>query len=322
MKRAGRRGRGFTLVEMLAAMAVMAMLFVVIYGVVQQTGNAWKGTTAKIEAFQDARTAFDALTRSLGQATLNTYYDYDNEPAPKRYLRKSDLHFRSGTLLAPGQVGQALFFQAPLGYSDAGKFDRLGSLNALGFYVTFASEANLPGFLDGLGTNKPANPGRFRLLEFAQPTQNLAVFSSADWFETAFKADHPPVHQLAENVIVLVILPRMAISDGTSVPLTGNFEYDSRAGAASDPQSRTAHQLPPLVEVVMVALDEKSAARLGAAPTAADVGLAGLFEDSSTADQLDLDLAELEKRLAAKGFTWRVFRSVVALSNSKWSGSL
>jgi uncharacterized protein (TIGR02599 family) len=309
------RSGGFTLVEMLAAGAVMAILFVVIYGVMQQTGNAWRGTNAKIEAFQDARTAFDAVTRSLSQATLNTYYDYDSEAEPTRYLRKSDLHFRSGRDLAPGLIGHGVFFQATLGYSDKGKFDRLGSLNGLGFYVTFGSEQGRPAFVQTLGGNQPANPKRFRLMQWAQPTQSLAVYEDTAWFADSLGAANPPVHELAKNVIALVILPRA----GESSSLTPDYEYDSRAGASANPQPVTAHQLPPLVEVVMVVLDEASAERLGDAPSASDLGLDGLFLDSSSLERLDADLAELERRLAEKRLTWRTFRTTVALPNSKWS---
>lgn len=322
-RRKADEGRAFTIIELLAATAVMAIIMVVIFGITQQIANAWRSTNSRVEAVQGARAAFDILTRTLGQATLNTYYDYDDLTNPTRYRRNSDLQFIAGKALVPSQVTQAVFFQAPLGYSNKASFEHLDSaLNSTGFYIQYGADPLRPAFLDALGSNKPATRHRFRLMQFFQPTQNLSVYADAGstgWFTAALASSDPPVHQIAENVIALVILPQASSLDGNPAPLVSDYEYDSTKGASSSPQPATAHQLPPLVEVVMVVIDEPSAQRLGNPASAPDVGLDGLFLDSSSEAKLENDIAELERRLSVKNIGYRVFRTKVPLPGAKWS---
>ena len=68
--RSFKRG-GFTIVELLATMAILAVIVTVIFGITQQTANAWKSTSSKIDSFQASRAAFESITQSLSQATLN-----------------------------------------------------------------------------------------------------------------------------------------------------------------------------------------------------------------------------------------------------------
>ena len=120
--------------------------------------------------------------------------------------------------------------------------------------------------------------------------------------------------QIAENVIALVILPKVSSQDtATGVAnIASQYEYDSRDTG----KSATLNQLPPLVEVVMVAIDEVSARRLENGSSAVDFGVSGLFRDAS---MLDADLKTLEGKLADKNVKYQVFRTTVALRNSKWS---
>ena len=66
---------GFTLTEILVATAILAIIIGILFSMTQQTGKVWKNTTGKVEVFRTARNAFEAMTRTLSQATLNTYYD-------------------------------------------------------------------------------------------------------------------------------------------------------------------------------------------------------------------------------------------------------
>lgn len=329
------RGGGFSLVEMLVALAILAMILAFIFGITQQVGTVWKNSSGKIESFQGARAAFESMTRSLGQATLNNFYDYDDPNAPTAYVRKSALHFVCGKSLVPGQVAHAVFFQAPLGYTQAAAAQGLGTLlNACGYYVRYGDDLSRPSFL------APATPRyRFRLMQYLQPAENLGVYVYAPlgganaykWF-TADLAATPPanLYPLAENIVALVVLPALSILDrtasGSAAPLAPAYEYDtldaSKAGAAS------ANQLPPLLQVAMVAIDEPSALRLGngaAAPNFLQGPSGVLFTDST---RLGQDLQALGNNLdAAPGnaagnrvrLNYRVFQSEVALRNAKWS---
>lgn len=314
---------------MLAAAAILTVILTVIFGITQQTGNAWRSTSAKIDAFQGARAAFENITQTLGQATLNVYYDYydaqgDRRTAanaatfvPAAYGRYSDLHFLSGKALAPGQITHSVFFQTPAGYSDAAPLEGMNTLlNACGFFVTHGRDPARPAFLDDL-PQPPPDKYRHRLMQFLQPSQELAVLATPSgslWLTDALDGPAVPVRQIAENIVALIVRPRRADRD-SGAPLAPLYEYDSRTGT-SVPQAATQHQLPPLVDIIMVAIDENSARRLENGSTPPDLGLASLF---STEANLEIDLATLETTLNTRHITYRIFRTTVPLRNAKWS---
>lgn len=323
------RPRGFTLIELLVAVTIFSLILLVIFGLTQQASNAWRSTSSKIEAFQDARAAFDTINEKLSQATLNTYYDYLDASGnsrnaalaagntanfiPASYGRYSDLHFISGKSLVLSQAGHALFFQTPAGYSASQSYGQMDTLlNACGFYVGFEKDPSRPAFLDDLA-NSPPDRYRYRLFQMLQPSEKLSVYASGTgntWVQNAL-SDPANRTQLAQNVIALVILPKASAEDATT-PIADQFEYDSRD--KSKPAS--FNQLPPLVEVVMVAIDENSARRLDSGSSAPDFGVSALFKQASS---LDSDLKTLEGQLSDKRINYRIFRTTVPLRGAKWS---
>jgi uncharacterized protein (TIGR02599 family) len=249
MKR--RASRGFTLVELLVSTTIVLVITVMLVTATSQTGVLWSRTKAKVEQFREARTGFDTLTQRLSQATLNTYWDYDNPTLPTKYQRRSELRFTSGqadTLLGPEGTNQRLthcvFLHAPLGFTavqtkaGAVETDKTGQgfrgldnlLNCWGYFVQFGSDQNYrPSFLSG--STIPLR-WRFRLMEFALPTESLATynltsggpssgtpkaytFNKTDWFTQPLSQtvkggnNGSTVHSLAENIIALIIMPRL-----------------------------------------------------------------------------------------------------------------
>jgi len=317
----------FTLLEMLVGMVVLGLLMMLLLSAVELSSRVFRSLNQKVDAFQDARFAFDLLTRNLSQATLNTFWRQDDPENPSRFMRESDLHFlvqpAGDRGLVPGSpgAGQAIFFQAPLGTtSQPESFGGLSSaLNSLGYFVDFRAVPQ-PGI-----TSSPA-PFRYQLVQFKSPTEEMRAFSTResggmDWIDPTEHAKS--IFPVAANVIALVLWPRRADGDPTTAPLTSDFRYDSRANATANPQPLTAHQLPPVVEVVMVAMDEESAERLTSGsrpPDAVRNALQGRFL-SSAPDRIEADLVELEKALSAEGIRYRVFRTAVPLRESKWSES-
>ena len=98
-----RRVVGFTLLELMVSMVVLALLMLVVFNMLETTTKAWSQSTERVQTFKEARVAFEGLTRRIGQAMLNTYFDYKYSRVPPRptdrpsgYERKSDLHFISG----------------------------------------------------------------------------------------------------------------------------------------------------------------------------------------------------------------------------------
>ena len=177
-----REQLGFTLVELLVSMLILVMLMIAlvqITGTIQRTTSQ---TTAKIDQFREARDAFEAITRRLSQATLNTYNDIDpSNVVGGQYVRASELRFISGnaqTLIGSASSAShpthAVFFQAPFGYVNDSSFAQMETLlNTWGFFIEWGSDANLrPSFLP---TSIPLQ-WRFRLMEMAEPSDSLSVY--------------------------------------------------------------------------------------------------------------------------------------------------
>lgn len=353
--------RGFTLLEILVSMVVLIGIVAIIFGMVQQTSNLWTSTSSKIESFSNARAAFDAMTRTISQATLKTYYDYMDGPIgtgtwvstesvngslgtpPYTYTRRSDLHFICGqasTVLGNTFVNQTsaietpithcIFFQSPLGRSTLYPTQQQ-LLNACGFYVAYGPDPNVPSFLPSMFASRY----RYRLMEFVQPSESLSVYTgtgatTTSWFTTPIVTNYDSNSNLvmAENIIALVIWPKLSVGDeaaaaqtGGTTSLTSNYGYDTRATGDG---GESYNQLPPVVEVTMVAMDEASALKLGntTAPPNTTLGLTpSLFTVSSDTptNQLQADLTQMEAQLTASHINFRVFQTEVAISGAKWT---
>lgn len=347
-KRGGRGGvrcfRAFTLLEVLAAAALLAIILVMTGSIISNSSRVFRQANAKIESFQSARAAFDVMTSRLSRATLNTYWDYYDASGapfrlvsnpttfvPARYGRYSDLHFLTGPAasliptLPAGLTGvstQAVFFIAPTGLSaDADYNGQAGLLGACGYFVAFGDDdASKPSF--------PPTPSRYRwrLMEVSAPVEELSVFNTSSgklWATSPIQQGR--VRAVAENVIALIVWPKLSTQDDPEGDdLAADYAYDSRTTESwsGTPlrQPVQAHQLPPNVQISMVVIDEESAKRMenGATrPAKIDAALAGLF-DGSVLEYGD-DLALLQTRLADEKIGFRVFSITVALRESKWS---
>lgn len=344
----------FTLVELLVSVALISLLSLLLVSMTNSTASTWRYTSSKIEQFRGATAGFEAITRRLSQATLNTYWDYDNHADPgkpaKSYIRQSDLRFIAGKAdnlfdkAEPRRPTHAVFFQAPLGLvgdylpsnqgaaqKNFGGLDNL--INTWGYYVEFNKEIR-PAFLDE-STKAPPLRYRYRLMEMSQPSNLLSIYSKTsgtakekqlykgkDWFTGILDQPSPPVHVLAENVIAMVLLPRLSKQDeeASGKLLTENYSYDSTV-ELTDRQINPKNQLPPVVQVTLVAIDEGSASRLvnpsdPSNPPPFDPLLDSLFE---VVTDYNRDLDALQKALVEQRISYRVFTSAVSLRSAKWS---
>lgn len=321
---------GFTLVELLVAAAIMGVIVLLLATIVGNVSKIWKRSEAQITRFQSARFAFERMTRSLSQATLNPYWDYVNSQgdrrttnnaatfSPSKYARCSDQHFFLGPASDFSGTGQSwsCFFQAPLGYSTNSGTTRLDNLlNAAGFFVEFNNDADAatlslkPSFLT---TPK----WRYRLMELREPSENLNVFKTTDsgWIASSMAAGRQ-ARPIADNVVAMVFLAR----DGSGNPVSstaGTYVYDSRNKSSTN----TWNQLPAQVQVTMVVIDEDSAARLAAANgiTAPPLVNSAYFQDPGKyAD----DLRDLERDLAVHAAKpdFHIFNTTVRIEAAKWS---
>jgi len=321
------RNAGVTLLEMLVSVAILLILMTIIFQITQLVSQAWKKTAQNTSAMQQARVAFERMTRNISQATLNGYYDYMDSsghfvgtpgytPPSTAYGRQSQLEFMSGngpvgwTTFLPAsakakQITHAIFFQAPLGVTSPGNATSYGNLNSLlnacGYFVIYGQDMFCPGFFSSI-TNAPRSENRYRLMEYLQPSDYLNIYTTGaintaggsipGWISTGIPDLTQPqtttisVRPIASNIVALIIMPEVFaqgstlgaeqnttyVYSPTSLPPSGlpNYNYDSAYSPGPDtltsnPQWPTANQLPPLVKVIMVAIDEPSAIKLEAA---------------------------------------------------------
>ena len=321
---------GFTLVELLVAMAILGLVVVLSATMIGHIQKVWEHTTARTEQFQKARQALQTISSRLSQATLNPYWrvETNSSGTPVRYARQSDLRFLSGpaaslTTIAGPASGSAVFFQAPTGFSSQSAAQLVNALNTWGYFIEYGSDAPSyrPPFLSSTGV---APKNRFRLIEFTDPSDKLQIFkytsgmpaySGKDWFSAPL-ATQANRRVLADNIVALVVLPRLpAVDDSTKSALSPGYLYDStqtNGNKALNPR----HQLPPIVDLAVVALDDRSVRRIEWGSTAPDFGAGSLFLLPAN---LDADLNTLRNNLAARGLNAAVFRISVPIAAGRWS---
>jgi uncharacterized protein (TIGR02599 family) len=239
--------------------------------------------------------------------------------------------------------------------ADLAPLTRLdGLLNTWGYFLEVAdSTPQMPDFLASQTTPRY----RSRLMELREDATRLPVYkipnnkASDDWFMNPISdiKTSRPVHMIADNIIALVFLPRLSANDEASRKanpriaaqyqlLSPTFEYDSKKfnnyGNAALPvsslpnQINPYNQLPPVVQVAMVALDQNSGNRLAVEATGNKLDLdqltQGLFAqavDFETHDQQPGDLSKLEDRLIQRHLGYRIFTSNVSIRGARWSAA-
>ena len=418
-----RTSGGFTLVEVLVSTVLIVAIMVLLLSTIDQTQRIWSRSRSKTTQFQTARSAFDAMTRRLAQATLNTYWKpheitLATEKSDFKFRRQGELQFISGPtkrfINAPTVIpnvslpvdenypSHAMFFSAPIGYTEypetgssgLRKFRSLDSmLAACGYFIEFGDDPSTPEFLKKLTTPYPSRL-RYRLMEmtvpaerfniYARPTDSLRLIDPrifdentnyynglvdtsrkpnagwirALWMKEAFQRASTATgtntiykfsyaRPLADNIVALIILPKLAVKDrvtpGTTTAdpnvlelapkyefdswrtLTGGDDKDPLTGVSVDNRARD-NLLPPIVQVTMVAIDEPSAARMALKLSGKPDWLNKpdkLFQDGSTVAKFQEDLGKLEVRIrddaTYKNLGYRIFTTDVVIRGSKWS---
>lgn len=352
---------GFTIVEIIVAAAIMIYILLVLSSMTGLISRNWSTTKAKIEEFREAREGFESMTRTISQATLNTYLDFVDANGntrftysssanstnfqPARYTRQSELRFLSGpnlvgnTSSSPSRPTHSIFFQAPLGLvTNATSYGGLENLlNTWGYYIEFNADTNRPSFLS---MSSPRPRYRYRLMQLMEPSENLSLYNytatnpallstdpnGTNWFGDPLSTGTNS-RVLAENIIALVLLPQLSPGDTNSpTALAPSYTYDTTSNnaiAALNPKN----QLPPLVMITMVAVDEPSYSRLQGSSTTPPSGLSSALTAFTSAGNLTnaaspgyaQDLQTLTQYLTSNHLAYRIFTTTVALKAAKWS---
>lgn len=296
-QRGASNRRGFTLVEILASIAVLLMFMALLGQMVNSATKAWGLGTSNTERLQNIRAITDFIGGELQAALI-----------PSDPSSQTSLQFvlnPSGTLAISGSIygnRDALFWQAPLATDQ-----RLGEIAEIGYFVHWDL------------TTKSSNPRAQLCRFFVNPVQsgttgppaaesNFLIYTtpngwlSDDIIKSVVPVAGPPSSTslnsyqglFAENVIGLWV--RCFDSAGTEISADANgvgfssdfpsrTGYDSRRGyydsTDTDPAHRTIKRLPAIVELSIVMVDSNAAARITPAMQQAIVSL---YQNATDAD--------------------------------------
>jgi len=157
------------------------------------------------------------------------------------------------------------------------------------------------------------------------PTENNKIYvkdTGTRWFEN-HSSDAQPI---AKNIVALIIRPQdpaatsSELAGVTPPDLTSDYQYDSAAPFAKV-QPITSNQLPPVVQVTMVAITETSAKRLENGSNIPGVirnALANRFLDPAKYAS-DLDDLKTSLNTTVPHIEYRIFSSAVPIRESRWS---
>ena len=374
----------------MVSVAVLAMMMFLVFQMLDETQKTWSRAKGMVSTFKDAREGFEAINRTVAQATLHTYLGYDTAGStqfPTAFARRSELHFVCGPVdqLLGDQVAEgrkrlthALFFQAPLGFQTIERqssgqqkdpYSELDSLlNGWGYFVEYGGDRNdRPGFLNDV---QPPVEERFRsrLMEFRQPVEATTIYqyhleqdppksdaACYQWFRgekfgVMDPANLAPMDSVgsirttrvaAENIIALVISPRLAEEDmrNSSDPnspahgfkvetgIAPEYFYDTRRfqhGEKDLVGRYSRHQLPPILRVTMIAIDEVDAARYQAQHPASSGKLPTYLPDGKffkNVSQYAEDLDYITSSLDQAHIRNRVFTTNIRIRESNFNAT-
>ncbi len=249
----------------------------------------------------------------------------------------------------------AVFFQAPLGVTEDpthSSFQNL--LTGRGYFIQFENDAGFrPPFVK-------KDRFRYRLMEYSPSTESNLIYanykdkkSAKDWFEDAGKPlirldetttpggvaspTRGYTRPVAENIIALILAPKVSrqpLKDSSGVLIdpywiwdaasTDGYTYDSTkiidsATSPSTPQGNQ-HLLPPLIDVIMIAIDEPSALRLADKYHDAPIDWEAVARfDEANAGSIAKGIRDMEKKLLEEKLNYRVFSATIEIRGSRWS---
>ena len=217
----------------------------------------------------------------------------------------------------------------------------------------------LGNYYGGLVATDPVPAASLKIIDkFVRPYWMQDAFqreATASGGNYRFRFAHP----IAENIVALIILPKLAENDryapGGTTPdptlldLAPYYAYDSWRILEGNANGKTVtmmlplekppntasvnldnsvrnNLLPPIVQVTMVAIDEASAIRLNSTPDKMPTWLkepTPLFQEVREEKDFQADLKELQDRIAADksagAINFRIFSTDVVIRSSKWS---
>jgi len=299
--------RAFSLLEILVAMVILALIVIALAAISTEAGRIWKMTEALNQRRSTGRALLQFIARDLEMAVRQLPYPQSN--APNLHFVANEPSLIPTTLLNP----HAAFWQAPVA-ADRSK----GDLAEIGYFVRWDTTTQ-PGtakaqlcrfFVD------PADDTHYRVYSSDEDGKPVNWLESATINQVApATAPHGYRGWFADNVIALWLRcldkhgdPILKTAAGTS--LNGGCGFDSRQGfeITSTGLKQTGPALPTSVEVVLVTVDDHLAKKITAPLLASPGSPENFWKDRTTTGSLAHFVAGLppEIRPGVQVFSTRV----------------
>lgn len=277
-----RASFAFTLVELLVSVALLTFIMLILAGITESAGRAWREGQSRTETFQSARTSLEIVTREITPAVVDTRMQFVVAPG--------DILTTAGAKnVAPNSP--TVLWMAPLGDD--------GSLCCVGYYL-YRDDARQFYRLKRLFIPAPKNAKPspyFPQMVNANDPQNSDLRTSsinADWFTrtwdgNAFDEESPANDQVVVSAAadgIVAFWTQCLDVLGNPVPLvskspihpSSTLYYNSAAYfqvatstpfengrsllyLAQTPQSMKANRVPAAVEFTLVTIDSRILAR-------------------------------------------------------------
>jgi len=282
--RSRRRPPGFTLLELLVSMSILAVLLVLLLSMVNGATRLWKANENRVDSFREARAAVNMIANDLASLTaaggvdsFSTQIDKDKKPA---------------TPVSMAGMDGSIFFLAALPIGAQGKtkadVDNKSDLCTIGYFLAYDKTS-----LAGTGTGTESyNLYRY----FRASDDTFTALTSGDLLggiTLDTSPTSPNTELLAKNIT------GFEVHAYTIPPATA-----ARAGQTPEPQKPIPFQkkpetpLPDMVEIKVTAINNDIAKRLA--------GKQSAWEDKSSITRTQYD----------RSFTTRIYLPSAAQAKS------
>ncbi len=238
MPSSGRRG-AFSLLELLVAIALFAVVAVILLSFVSSMNSAWQQGISHNERRGAAMAVFNRIGRDLRHAALPT----DAAGAGLQFV------INPPALGSSYKLAQAMFWQAPSA-TDRSR----GDLAVVGYFVQWAD----------------AVPKLCRFLANPSSADSYLLYSAPGaWIKDSLLASDAPatrasgyVGQLAENVLGLWVRPLDQLQQPITKMASGAVfppgQFDSSKGYISSSGRTFRRALPAVLEVIIITVDSRT----------------------------------------------------------------
>jgi len=260
--------RGFTLLEVLVATAILSLMVVVLAGLASQAGNIWGSVNAQGQRRSTGRAMLQFIVRDLELAAVHVPYPSSTNAANLQFIANISTNAHNATCIPAEFLNpHAAFWQAPVA-----NVKTKGDIAEIGYFVRWdTSEPNAP---KAMLCRFLVEPGNTNFVIY-----NSASGAAANWLDPAILSAVAPATRnlsykgwFAENVIALWI--RCLDVDGNAITanasgtsLNNGYGFDSRQGyrytnSASVLTTQRAPALPAAVDIALVTLDSNTARKI------------------------------------------------------------